>query len=389
MTARPLHSCTALTCVTGDYAVKTAELRAHVRARSPLSHDLDVEAQPDNGNAPDGFVWPYWTQDALIGLAIAALVVLAWWALMPLMSGRHSATQHVARPTEVASALTPQAEALSDPTGAPLLWIVKSDHATVYLFGSVHLLRPNLDWMDARLFKAFDTADQAWFEVPDLDKLPHFKGFPSRVMASKPVLTAGLTEIEKTQLEAILNQYNYTTKDLSHVRPWAVAAMISELDMQGGNYTFQRGADNTLFHRARSLKIRTEGFEDNRLHYSYLYELGPSAPDGGTAKLKSTLAAYYNKGATDGDLGTIVPLWRAGDEKALTNTVMSGIKSDPREYNILLVERNRKWLPQIETMLKGKGTIFITVGTAHLLGPDGLVTQLRARGYKVTRLDPA
>lgn len=366
--------------------MKTADLRDMLRASRPLGlPESNPDLEPSDDGSPKGFVWPYWTRDALIGLAVAALILAAWWAVLPLMSY----TRSTARPIGVASALTPQTEALSGPTGAPLLWIAKGEHATVYLFGSVHLLRPNLDWMDARLFKAFDMADQAWFEVPDLDKLPRFNGFPKSVMASKPVLTAGLTETEKAQLEAILNQYNYTTKDFSRVRPWAVANMVSQLNLQGGDYTFQRGADNTLFHRAKSLKIKTGGFENNRLHYSYLYELGPSAADGGTATLKSALAAYYNKGLTDSDLGTIVPLWRAGDEKALTDTVMSGIKSDPRVYDTLLVERNRKWLPQIEAMLNGKGTVFITVGTAHLLGPDGLVAQLRARGIKVTRLDPA
>jgi uncharacterized protein YbaP (TraB family) len=50
----------------------------------------------------------------------------------------------------------------------------------------------------------------------------------------------------------------------------------------------------------------------------------------------------------------------------------------------LLVARNRKWLPQIETMLKSGKVHFVTVGAAHLVGRDGVVEMLRAKGYKVT-----
>lgn len=62
---------------------------------------------------------------------------------------------------------------------------------------------------------------------------------------------------------------------------------------------------------------------------------------------------------------------------------------NPRFYDLLLVQRNAKWMPQIETMLKGKETVFVVAGIDHFIGPDGLVAQLRARGYAVDRVDPS
>ncbi|MBW8881306.1 MAG: TraB/GumN family protein, partial [Asticcacaulis sp.] len=64
------------------------------------------------------------------------------------------------------------AEAQAGPMGAPLLWVVRTETSTVYLFGSVHLMPAGAEWMDQRLFAAFDGADQVWFESPNLDRLP-------------------------------------------------------------------------------------------------------------------------------------------------------------------------------------------------------------------------
>jgi uncharacterized protein YbaP (TraB family) len=49
----------------------------------------------------------------------------------------------------------------------------------------------------------------------------------------------------------------------------------------------------------------------------------------------------------------------------------------------MLEDRNRAWIPQIAAMLNEQHTYFITVGAAHLVGPLGLPTLLRERGFRV------
>jgi hypothetical protein len=48
-----------------------------------------------------------------------------------------------------------------------------------------------------------------------------------------------------------------------------------------------------------------------------------------------------------------------------------------------LDDRNRRWAPKIEAMLKEKHVFFVTVGAGHLTGPVGLPALLRKAGYKV------
>mgnify|MGYP001415718654 CR=1 FL=1 len=58
----------------------------------------------------------------------------------------------------------------------------------------------------------------------------------------------------------------------------------------------------------------------------------------------------------------------------------------PELYNSLLRQRNLNWIPQIDQMLRDNGTEFVLVGAAHLVGDEGLLKLLEAKGYQVTQL---
>ncbi|WP_040308581.1 TraB/GumN family protein [Asticcacaulis biprosthecium] len=197
------------------------------------------------------------------------------------------------------------AEAQAGPMGAPLLWVAKKGDATVYLFGSVHLLPPGTTWMDQRLFVAFDSADQAWFESRNLDRLP-------------PVTDSQVTV----------------------------------------------GADVALFRRAKMLDKSVGGFEADR------------SPRG-----------KAGTGFSDDGVNVTVAAWQRGDQKAMTTHVKALAKSDPEIYRWLLSDRHKAWLPRIEGMMNTPGTAFVTLGAAHMVGPDGIVAELRRRGYDVARMD--
>ena len=55
-------------------------------------------------------------------------------------------------------------------------------------------------------------------------------------------------------------------------------------------------------------------------------------------------------------------------------------------YRRLLLERNQAWLPKLEALFARKGRSFVVVGAAHLVGPDGLLTMLKSKGYTVEQL---
>ncbi len=82
----------------------------------------------------------------------------------------------------------------------------------------------------------------------------------------------------------------------------------------------------------------------------------------------------------------MVRAWATGDVEALDEYVNGDLREDePEVYEAVIVQRNRNWIPQIEAVLEGEGTVFIAVGAGHLPGDEGVIELLRDQGYEVVR----
>ena len=85
-----------------------------------------------------------------------------------------------------------------------------------------------------------------------------------------------------------------------------------------------------------------------------------------------------------GALDLLVDEWADGDEAGIgalmANPEMLG--SQPI-YDVMMTDRNARWVPQITAMLEEPGTVLIAVGAGHLAGEDSVVEMLRDAGYTV------
>ncbi len=78
---------------------------------------------------------------------------------------------------------------------------------------------------------------------------------------------------------------------------------------------------------------------------------------------------------------TLADAWKAGDAPTVERIVLQELRKEPGMYQRLLVDRNKDWLPKIEALFARKGRTFVVVGAAHLVGSDGLLAMLKAKGY--------
>jgi len=90
------------------------------------------------------------------------------------------------------------------------------------------------------------------------------------------------------------------------------------------------------------------------------------------------------------DLGRQFPIiieaWKSGDSEALSNVLLNSFQEYPGIYKALLVDRNNKWLPKIQTLIGLKENSMVIVGAAHLIGADGIIASLKYKGYRVEQL---
>ena len=85
--------------------------------------------------------------------------------------------QRDARAAELAAQRAAYAEALAAAeatrgAGEPALWTLSDADTTIYILGTVHLLRPELEWRSDAIDTALDEADTVIFELDTTSPKP-------------------------------------------------------------------------------------------------------------------------------------------------------------------------------------------------------------------------
>ncbi|MBW8881304.1 MAG: TraB/GumN family protein, partial [Asticcacaulis sp.] len=138
------------------------------------------------------------------------------------------------------------------------------------------------------------------------------------------------------------------------------------------------GIDVTLLRRAKAAGKPVAGFETMEQQMEMLQ------PRDDAEDIEALRLTLKEMDETPGMIDDLIAAWLDGDEDVLAHYLVDKVQAeDPKGYERIMVERNRRWVPQIETLLKGKGTVFIAVGTGHLVGPDSVIALLRQDGVKV------
>lgn len=288
--------------------------------------------------------------------------------------------QAFAQAVEAASAPTAAARIVPQAEGAgPALWVVRDADSTLYLFGTVHVLRPTTAWGSARVDAAFDSADQIWFEISNPDDqaaiLPLVQQYgvsPERQLSH--LISTGQLNL----LDSAARSVGLTAVQMDVFRPWLAALTLSVAPLTAAGYDPQSGVELTLKARADAAGKPILGFETIDKQVRILAGMSEAEQ---LAFLASTLESY---GEATVELDRMVAAWAAGDVAALEAVSVDEMQSEtPALYDALLVRRNTDWANQIQTLLEGSGTVFIAVGAAHLAGDDSVQEILGDRGVTV------
>lgn len=264
------------------------------------------------------------------------------------------------------------------------VWAIRGAHNTVYLAGSVHLLPTG----DTALPKAFDRAyADSTTLVMELD-LGNFDPLEATTwMMDKGTLPAGTT------LRGVLGEPRYqrvstaaaalglTMPMLDGLAPWVVGIELTDLAYEHAGFDSEEGVEEQLVRRAKSDHRATAGLETLEEELGGLIAL---SREDQVKMLDQTLDDTQH---LQEEMQQVLAAWRHGDTQRLSALLASEYSDFPALYRPLVTERNEKWLPQIEKMLKGDGNVMVVVGALHVVGKGGLLELLRKDGYPAKQLD--
>jgi len=285
--------------------------------------------------------------------------------------------QALAQAPAAVTAPAPRAEG----TG-PALWVIRDADSTIYLFGTVHVLRPTTAWGSDTVDAAFDSASRLILEVanPD-DQAAAMPLVQQYGISPETPLSSLLTADEMAALDVAARSMGMTAAQLDPLRPWLAALTLSVAPMTKAGYDPQSGVDLLLKARAEAAGMPVDGFEtiDEQLRI-----LAGFPEAGQLALLRSTLEDFADATV---ELEKLVSAWAEGDIDTIESVGVAPMRDESElMYQSILVNRNVNWAGQIETLLEGSGTVFIAVGAAHLVGDDSVQAKLAERGIAAERL---
>lgn len=264
----------------------------------------------------------------------------------------------------------------------PALWVVKDADSTLYLFGTVHVLRPTTGWASARVNAAFDSADQVWFEISNPDDQAAVMPLVQQYGLSpdKP-LSSLLSAEEIAELDAAAKTVGMSAAALDPMRPWLAGLTLSVAPLVKAGYDPASGVEMALKARAEAAGKPIKAFETIDKQIRILATMDEPLQ---LEFIRQTLEDFDDAVEM---LDGMVDAWSRGDVNELDRVVVEDMKeSASGVYKAILVDRNTDWANQIETLLEGAGTAFIAVGAAHLAGDDSVQAMLTQRGVDVERV---
>ena len=260
------------------------------------------------------------------------------------------------------------------------LWKASGKQGVVYLVGSVHMLTKDYYPLSPALDSAFKDSDLL---VEEADLAEMLSPNAQLQMLTRGMLPSSqsLDKVVSASTLALLNKrlagLGLPIEALLRFKPWMLAMTLEALEWQKAGFDPELGLDKHFYDRAQTDGKAVQGLETLDYQVSRFDEMPMDQQDkmlAETLKDLDTETASVNK---------LADAWQAGDSPAVERIVLEDLKQDPQMYQRLLVERNRNWLPKLEALFARRGHAFVVVGAAHLVGPDGLLAMLKAKGYSV------
>ncbi len=257
------------------------------------------------------------------------------------------------------------------------LWELHGKHNTVYILGSIHVLRPSDYPLAPAVLHAYSDANAILMEINlaqiDPQRLQTELLASARLPEGK-TLPGIMGDARYKRAQALAQEVGVDIGIFDAFAPWFAAEAISQLQLQQLGFQPKSGVEMFFLERARADGKSVAGLETVRDQIALFDAL---SMDEQADYLVSSLEEAHD---LPKEVDAMVRAWASGDTEWFADQMKSEIGRDPALYDSVLVARNRKWVPKIEALLSDDKNYLVIVGTGHLVGQGSVIALLKKDG---------
>jgi uncharacterized protein YbaP (TraB family) len=268
-------------------------------------------------------------------------------------------------------------------TAKPAMWQVSDKDTNIYLFGTVHLLPPGMQWRSPKLDKATREAGTLVVETIIDEKNPQaFAAELARlsIRPGLPPIVSRVAPAKQAALRAAIAKSGIPEAALNNMETWAAAFALLQLQFKELGVSGTDGVELALRQAFLTAGKRVEQLETNSQQLGFFDTLSE------TSQRELLEGAVETPVAAKQQFDAMLSAWMSGDVNAIGRTFNAEFQNSPDLKEVLLRRRNANWAWWLHSRLGQPGTVFVAVGAGHLAGEDSVVEMLKKRGLRVKRV---
>ena len=261
------------------------------------------------------------------------------------------------------------------------VWKISRNGKTLFLAGSIHLLREADLPLPEEFDRAFSLSDILVLEA-DAEEManPEIAQYLAEQMLlpGNETLQSILDRDTYEQLSQVCNEYGFSIDDVAKLKPSMIINILSVLQIQ--KYGFiQQGVDDYYLGKAKNENKPVNFLESAQSQIELIIKMGDGYEN------EYVNYSIQDMADTEEGLEMLVSEWKNGESAVIKETLKEMKEQWPVIYKALITNRHDAWIPQIEKFLASGQVYFVIAGVLHMHGSDGLLLRLENLGYAVEK----
>uniref|UniRef100_UPI003BEEC20A TraB/GumN family protein n=1 Tax=Burkholderia arboris TaxID=488730 RepID=UPI003BEEC20A len=270
-----------------------------------------------------------------------------------------------------------------------VLWRIEKDGRTSWLYGTIHVARPEWILPGPIIRNALKQSDAIALELDVLDK--------DFIVQLRERQTNEDRHLLVGRRGARLNRLFDTTclptsgrTLIRSMRPGMQLAVLEGLSMRADGLYPDFGVDLVLEGFAKSAHLPVEPLETVSEQLRVMNDMGPANE---AARSFDLTLDQIGSGKARADILKLANAWAESDLDTLAHYPQwcdcLNTSGERLDFEHMVTNRNLKMAEKISSMHTSGQRIFAAVGALHMIGPQGIPALLAARGFVVTSVLPA